>query len=391
MHVGLVTRGEVPYTLDLANQLHQAGITVSLYMCRAETVEEVGDPNHPAERLYEMGLVPRECRVELVRLPRMRDPRSITVIRRLSQTIRDDGVNVAHLLVGSMEVWFAALPWLLRDVPVVSTMTQPTRDIGEQYPFLVTGAVQKLLALGSDAIIVNGMDQPEQVSRMYGVSTNRIDFIPLSIRTSAVKWVTGTEPEEPGTILFFGRAAPHKGLEYLVKAQPSITRQVPYARILISAHGEDLERCRRMIQDDSRFEIHEGSVPASVMATLFQRSSLVALPYLCSTSSGVLMTACAFGKPVVATNVSGLSEYVEEGVTGLLVPPANEEELANAVVQLLLDDALRHGMGKRAKQWVEEWQESITRKTLRAYEKAILTHSRSGHKHHRTLANVKVE
>jgi glycosyltransferase involved in cell wall biosynthesis len=374
MHVGLITRGEVAYTLDLASQLHEAGISVSLYMRHVATVREVGDADRPVERLYEAGLVPRECRVRLIRLPRTRDPRSIAVFRRLSQTIRDDGVEVAHLLVGSDELWFAVLACLIRAVPVTSTMTQPTRDVGERFPFLVIWAIQKLLTCGSDAIVVNGVDQVELVHKHYGIPTDRVVFVPLSVRTTAIRWATRTVPEEPGTILFFGRATPHKGLEHLVQAQPLITRKVPHARILISAHGQDLERCRRMIQDNSRFEIHEDFVPGDVMATFFQRSSLVALPYLCSTSSGVLMTAYAFAKPVVATDVSGLSEYVEEGDTGLLVSPSDVEQLADAIIRLLSDDALRHRMGENAKLWVEEWQESITQKTLRAYEKAISIH-----------------
>jgi glycosyltransferase involved in cell wall biosynthesis len=375
MHVGLVTRGEVPYTLDLANQLFEAGISVSLYMCHAHTVIEAGTSSHPVERLYESGLLPRECKVHLYHLPRIRDPRSLAIFRKLSNQIHHDGVEVANLLVGSEEFWFAVLACLLRDVPVTATMTQPTHDIGQRFPFILVWSIQKLLTYGSDTIIVNGIDHPELVQKLYGVPANRVLYIPLSVRTTAIKWATKVVQEEPGTILFFGRATPHKGLEYLVKAQPLITSKVPHARILISAHGEDLERCRRMIQDHSRFEIIEEFVSGDVMADLFQKSSLVALPYLCSTSSGVLMTAYAFAKPVVATDVSGLTEYVEEGATGLLVPPADIDQLADAIVYLLSDDATRYRMGKNAKLWVEEWQENITKQTIRAYENAISFHS----------------
>lgn len=378
MHIGLVTRGDVAYTLDLANELYEAGMSITLYLPHGHTVREVGTPDRPVERLYEVGLIPRECKVRLIRLPRMRDPHSIAVFRRLSQTIRDDGVDVAHLLVGPDELWFAVLACLLRDVPVTSTMIQPRPDVGERFPFLVIWAIQKLLTYGSDVFIVNSADQVELVQTLYGIPIKRVTHVPVSVRTTALRWATGTVPEEPSTILFFGRADPHKGLEYLVQAQPFIARQVPQARILISAHGEDLERCRQMIQDDSRFEIHADFVPGNVMVTFFQRASLVALPYLSSTSSGVLMTAYAFGKPVVATNISGLSEYVEEGVTGLLVPPADVEQLADAIVRLLSGDTLRHRMGENATRWVEERQESITQKTLRAYENAISIHSSGG-------------
>jgi glycosyltransferase involved in cell wall biosynthesis len=375
MHVGLITRGDVAYTLDVANELYEAGTSVTLYLPYAHTAREVGTFEQPAERLYEAGLIPRECKVRLIQLPRTRAPRSVSVFRRLGRTICDDGVDVAHLLVGPDELWFAVLACLLRDVPVTSTMIQPTRDVGEPFPFSVIWAIQKLLAYGSDVVIVNGVEQVELVQRLYGIPPNRVEYVPLSVRTTAMRWASGTVPEEPGTTLFFGRATPHKGLEHLVQAEPFITRQVPHARILISAHGDDLERCRQMIRDDSRFEIHEGFVPGDVMATYFQRASLVALPYLSSTSSGVLMTAYAFGKPVVATNISVFLDYVEDGVTGFLVPPADVEQLADAIARLLSHDALRYRMGENAKRWVEERRRKTTMKTLKAYEVALSVHA----------------
>jgi glycosyltransferase involved in cell wall biosynthesis len=88
------------------------------------------------------------------------------------------------------------------------------------------------------------------------------------------------------------------------------------------------------------------------------------------------MTAYAFGKPVVATRAGNLPEYVQDGVTGLLVPPANVEQLAEAIVRLLSDDALRRRMGENATRWMhgELSPKNIARQTLEAYEKAIRMH-----------------
>jgi glycosyltransferase involved in cell wall biosynthesis len=130
-----------------------------------------------------------------------------------------------------------------------------------------------------------------------------------------------------------------------------------------------------MIRDNGRFEIYEGFVPGDVMADFFQRASLVALPYLSASTSGILMTAYVFGKPVVATSVGCLPEYVEDGVTGLLVPPADVEQLADAIARLLLDDSLRHRMGENAARWVQEEQKKVAVCSLRAYEEAISIHS----------------
>lgn len=376
MHVGLVTRGDVGYTLDVANQLHAAGLTVSLYMCYDHAVNEVGDADRPVERLYEKGLVPPGCNVHLVKMPRKSNPRSAAVSHRLSRKMRADGIDLAHLLVGPDELWLAVLAWLLCNVPLVTTMIVPNPHKGENIPQFMMVGIQQLLASASDMIIVNGENLVELVQTRYSVSPERVLYVPLSARSMATPWADETLNEEPCTVLFFGRATPHKGLEYLVRAQPFISEQLPNARVLISAHGPELARCRQLIEDHDRFEINEGIVPGDVMAAYFRRASVVALPYLSAASSGVLMTAYNFGKPVVASDIGGLSEYIEDGQTGLLVPPTNVEELAGAIVRLLTDDTLRQRMGQNAQRWVDEQQERITRLTLEAYERTLAHYSK---------------
>jgi glycosyltransferase involved in cell wall biosynthesis len=256
-------------------------------------------------------------------------------------------------------------------------MIIPKPNIKESLSDIVVLAGYKLLAYGSDMIIVNGANQVDLVGKLYGVPTNRIAYVPLGPRITAAKWSACKKSEEPGTILFFGAARPHKGLEFLIRAQPEITRQVPHARIVIASYGEDLERCKQMIQDSSKFEIHEGFVAGDMAAAFFERASLVALPYLSASTSGILMTAYVFGKPVVATRVGSLPEYVNEGITGFLVPPSDSVQLGNAVTRLLLDDSLRYQMGQNAIHWVNGKQEQIGTETLGAYEKAICIHKKT--------------
>lgn len=375
MHVSIVSFTDIDWGLDLANALNEAHVSVSLHLSRSHTIRTVNDSDQPVERIYERGLVAPDIKIRLFQLPRVRDPRSFAVMRRVSQSIRDDGVDVAHILMGAGRIWTAVLACLLRDLPVVSTMIVPRPNIGDYPPAFVVSAVNKLLTYWSDVIIANGRNDVDLVQRLYGVPGSRVSYVQLGPRTTATRWVTKPVREEPGTILFFGRIISYKGLEYLVRAQPIITRRVPHARIVIAGRGrEELERCRQMIQDSTRFEIHDGFIPSDVVSELFQRASLVALPYISASTSGILMTAYVFGKPVVVTRVGSLPEYVEDGVTGLLVPPADVEQLANAIVRLLSDDALRYQMGENAKRWVHEEQKRIALQSLRAYEKAVSIH-----------------
>jgi starch synthase len=374
MNVGIVSFSDVDYAFDVANALKEAHVSVSLYLGQADTIRRANDSDRPAQRIHECGLVDPDVKIRLFQLPRMRDPGSLAVARRIAQSLRDDGVDVAHILVGGGELWAAVLACLLRDLPVVSTMIIPKPNIGEYPPAFMVSAINRLLTYGSDVIVVNGKDHEPLVQTVYGVPSDRIHYVPLGPRTAFLRWSSSQVPEEPGTVLFFGRINQHKGLEYLVRAQPIIARQIPQARIVIAGHGKDLERCLEMIDDHAGFEIHDGFVPGNAAPGFFQRASVVAMPYISATTSGILMTAYVFAKAVVATCVGSLPEYVQDGVTGLLVPPADVEQLANAIVRLLLDHGLRQRMGQNAKRWADELQSEIAVQTLNAYERAISMH-----------------
>jgi glycosyltransferase involved in cell wall biosynthesis len=375
MHIGLITRSQTDYVLDLANSFQAKGEAVTLYLDHLETLEEIGNSEHPVEDIFRAGLVPKTCQIRLLRPPRMRDLHSLAFFVRLAETMRSDGIEVLHLLLNPGEIWLAFLAWIIKDIPVVTTIIVPIANTGERLPARVVWGTNKLAALGSEMVIVNGESQVEIVRRIYGVSTDRIAHVPLTMHTRAAQWRKRSVLEEPATILFFGRAHPQKGLEYLVKAQPLITQKVPETRILISAHGDDLERCRKMIRDHSKFEITEAVVPGDLMATFFQRAALVVLPYISASTSGVLVTAYSFGKPVVASRVGCLNEYVVDGITGLLVRPMDVEELADAIVRLLLDTNLRHRMGMNAENWIMARERHSIEQTLDVYRKAILMKS----------------
>lgn len=74
---------------------------------------------------------------------------------------------------------------------------------------------------------------------------------------------------------------------------------------------------------------------------MMQHTGCVVLPYVEASQSGVLLTAYAFGTPVVAARSGGLPEYVRDGHTGLLIPPGDPEALAGALERVLGDAEFR--------------------------------------------------
>ena len=137
--------------------------------------------------------------------------RSMLVINRLAQRIYRDGIDVAHLLVGPGKFWVAALALRLRKMPVASTMIIPKPNVGEVMPASVIVAIYKVLAWGSDVIIVNGADQVGLVQECYGLSVDRIAYVPLGPRTTALKWAASKSPEEPGHRAILWHSAASQG------------------------------------------------------------------------------------------------------------------------------------------------------------------------------------
>ena len=122
-----------------------------------------------------------------------------------------------------------------------------------------------------------------------------------------------------------------------------VKEQVPDATLTIAGGGEmyfDIA----LYQKQDWVEVINRYVGMEELAGLLQNCALSVCPYTDATHSGVIMTSYSLCKPVVATNVGGLGEMVEDGKTGALVPPKNVAALSDAIIALLKDEAKREKM-----------------------------------------------
>lgn len=136
------------------------------------------------------------------------------------------------------------------------------------------------------------------------------------------------------SILFFGRISPYKGIEYLLEAMKLVHEQIPYATLTIAGSGA-MYFNMTPYKDLSYVDIQNRYIDMKELANLINQCSIVVCPYIDATQSGVVQTVFALNKPVIATNVGAMSEYIEDGKTGMLVPPCNSEKLAEAIIEVL--------------------------------------------------------
>ncbi len=145
-----------------------------------------------------------------------------------------------------------------------------------------------------------------------------------------------------------------KGHATLLEAWPAVVRAVPDAYLLVVGEGsrrEALERLASELRIGHRvvFTGRRDDVPA-VTAAL----DVAVLPSYREAQGLTILEAMALSRPVVASNVGGIPEVIEDGVTGLLVPPRDPAALAAAITRLLLDHPLADTLARAAHDMVHE-------------------------------------
>ena len=149
---------------------------------------------------------------------------------------------------------------------------------------------------------------------------------------------------------FVGRLVPEKGVDVLLKAFPTIARNVPSARLLITGKGPErapLERLARELDIAERV-VFTGAQRDIVPYYLI--SDVIVVPSRYEAFGNVAVEAMACGRPVVASRVGGFVDAIADEECGKLVAPNDSEDLAAAVVWLLQSPGRVREMGMRGRQ-----------------------------------------
>lgn len=311
--------------------------------------------------------------LQLFDMPRLRQLfKQIQMLTHLVRQIRRFNPDVIHLQLGHFSFNLLALP-LLSKYPLVLTVHDALIHPGDADSAKAPQWVLDRACHLARQRIVHVPQVKDLLVQRLGIPGNTVHVIPHVIVGDVDVTIGEDVREEWPLILFFGRIWEYKGLEYLIRAEPLITSKVPQAKIVIAGKGEDFDRYRRMMVHPDKFIVHNEYVSDEKRAALFSQASVVVLPYVEASQSGVIPIAYSFGKPVIATTVGGLPEMVEHGRTGYLVKPRDSNALAEAIVLLLQDKERRRlfGVNGMRKINVECSPEVVGRKTRIVYRQAV--------------------
>ncbi|MFZ2487724.1 MAG: glycosyltransferase family 4 protein [Anaerolineae bacterium] len=355
------TFGMHQYTADLANRMAEAGHDVHLVTSihAPQTAYSPQVAVHTPVTSRSTGFSRQGLRLNELH-------RAQALVERLRPTL---------IHITGVHVWN---PLLLRRwherIPVVHTLHDLDPHVGVRFAPLIR-AWNHMVIARADHLLVHGEVYRKRLLAL-GVPATRVTMTPLLhsfVSHNQLNGVDIIEPQFEPWALFFGRLERYKGVAQVIAAAAALPASVEQSTHLVLAGQGDLPA------------LLNGPLPASVAVRnylitdqeaidLFQRCSLLVLPYIDATQSALIASAYYFGKPVIVTAVGALPEYVQPGRTGWVVPPDDVPALAQQLADALSDPHKLRRMGQAGQAWYRE-QRGLEWKTITAMYHQVSQHS----------------
>lgn len=351
----LVRGGAPNVVLSIAEGMAKKG-----HSCELATGVETGREGELLSRAKELGL-------KVIHIPSLvrevRPARDLAALFELMRVIATGRYDVVHThtskagLLGRVAAKLAGVRAIVHSphghifAPLANIPGVSGRPVMKKIFYWV----ERVAARFCDHIVCLSENEKRELLGMHLAMPGRVSVIRNAVDVAALREAAGRNcerklrlPASSFVIGVAGRLTAEKGVSVLLTAMKEVLVRVPGARLVIAGDGPEraaLEQQARDlgIADAVDFLGMRTDLPR-VLATL----DVFVLPSLYEGFGLVLLEAMAVGTPVIATRVGGVPEVVEDGVTGLLVPPADPGKLAKAILRLERDAELAETLVKGA-------------------------------------------
>jgi glycosyltransferase involved in cell wall biosynthesis len=198
---------------------------------------------------------------------------------------------------------------------------------------------------------------------MHHLCNRDIKVIPNGISNTRFKIWSGIKHQDRSfkTLICVAILRPLKGLDYLIEALKIICERYTSTQLIIIGDGDDRKKLETLahnlgLSDNIAFL---GKKPNTEIPKFLAESDIFVFPSLSEGFPNVLLEAMASGLPVVATNISGISEIIKDGENGLLVKPKNSQDLAEKILYLFQNDKLIRKMSENNLKTAKEYNWDI--------------------------------
>jgi len=279
---------------------------------------------------------------------------SAKLLRQLVATVRAHRADVVFFssssFMGFYEKAVMALTCRSLGTKTVIHLVGSFREFYDGSGRAARGAIQLLLAHFDRVLVVS------ESSRAYleeEIPNAKVRIVPNPVECDQFpsgSLRTGSKVQ----MLFAGAIVEGKGVFDLISAVQIARSRLGHSRIVCIGEGPLVGECRQRIARaglDSLIELR-GFVDDATKKELFRSSEIFVLPSHYEALPVSILEAASSGVAVVATDVGGVRSAVSDGVTGLIVPPRDPPQLAEALVRLVEDPELRRSMGRQGATWV---------------------------------------
>ena len=299
-------------------------------------------------------------------------PKVPQTIWSLSRFIKTEGIDIVHAQTRVTQVvgyWSAAL----RTIPYISTCHGFFRSHLTRRKFGCWG--EKVIAI-SEAVKEHLIDDMRVANNRVALIHNGIDVEKFACPIPDEK--KGCLRERFGLgrgpiIGSLGRLSPVKGFDLLIKAMKDIIKVMPDAQLLLVGDGPEGEKLRSLSKE---LEVDKKTVFVPSVENGAELLSIMDVAVFPSIQEGLglsVMEAMAVGRPVVASDVGGISTLVEDFKTGLLFPKGNAASMAGKILQLLKEDDLRDRLRKSGQEKVRRdfTSDQMCDKVINVYKESL--------------------
>ena len=241
-------------------------------------------------------------------------------------------------------------------------------------PWMFKKQISKLVLKNADAVIALTEDMKKEIKKSYDID---ISVIPNGINLKNFENISKEKirSKDGKIILFVGTLRPVKGVRYLIEAMKIIRQRNPNTRLMLVGDGEDREKLEGLVGE---FDLKKcvsfvGRVQNEKVPVYMAASDVFVLPSLSEGFPVVSLEAMASGLPIIATNVGGLPEVVQNGENGFLIEPRNSEEIAEKILLILRDNRLRERISRNNKEKSKEYGwETIVKRLEEVYQRLFV-------------------
>jgi glycosyltransferase involved in cell wall biosynthesis len=285
-------------------------------------------------------------------------------ILKLSKIMRSENIHIVHTQ-GGRDDFYARVAGRIAKVPVVVN-TVATLVEGYDVSFLkkiVYVLCDRLTERFVDQFIVVSESLRKTIIRNHGIQPDKVIKIYNGIELDQYQPHPGSREkirkdflisEEEFLVGAAGRLVYEKGFEFLIRSVQKVLKTFPKTKFLLVGDGPLKMKLESLARELGIMEYCIFSGFRDDIPEILSSLDLFVLPSILEGHPIVILEAMAMAKPIVASDINGVREQIENGRTGVLVPRGDPQALAEAINQMLKERIEAKKLGMEARKQVEE-------------------------------------